>query len=190
MIIPKSVKNKTSEEIFKEYTNSNEEYILFYHGPFSQWWPSQFTINGETYNCAEQYMMMEKARLFRDMDSWVLMQLKRGPWDGTVVDFTKYPKIQKQLGRKVKDFDPDVWNENAKRIVTEANIAKFNQNDYMKEVLELTKGKKLVEASPVDNVWGTGLSLFDSNNFDKSKWKGTNWLGECLTEARIDLLGS
>lgn len=32
----------------------------------SQWYPSIFIIDGVTYNCAEQYMMAEKARIFGD----------------------------------------------------------------------------------------------------------------------------
>ena len=39
-----------------------EKFTFFWSGPFSQWHPSPFIIDGVTYNCAEQYMMAEKAR--------------------------------------------------------------------------------------------------------------------------------
>ena len=36
---------------------------------FSQWYLSYFTVNGVFYNCAEEYMMAEKARLFKDYET-------------------------------------------------------------------------------------------------------------------------
>ena len=35
----------------------------------SQWWPCTFKSNGIEYNCAEQYMMSEKAKLFKDEET-------------------------------------------------------------------------------------------------------------------------
>ena len=32
----------------------------------SQWYPASFIVDGAYYNCAEQYMMAEKTRLFGD----------------------------------------------------------------------------------------------------------------------------
>ena len=43
-----------------------ERFTFFWSGPFSQWHKSAFTLDGVVYNTAEQYMMAEKARLFRD----------------------------------------------------------------------------------------------------------------------------
>ena len=36
-------------------------------GPFSQFHPSHFTVDGHAYVCAEQYMHEQKARLFGDV---------------------------------------------------------------------------------------------------------------------------
>ncbi|CAN0330586.1 unnamed protein product, partial [Laminaria digitata] len=33
---------------------------------FSQWYTSPFTIDNELYNCAEEYMISAKAKLFGD----------------------------------------------------------------------------------------------------------------------------
>ena len=47
---------------------STEDVVLFWHSPsyFSQWSPLPFVVDGVPYSCAEQFMMAEKARLFRD----------------------------------------------------------------------------------------------------------------------------
>lgn len=45
-----------------------EKFTFFYrsHSPFSQWYPSEFVVDGLEFNCAEQYMMLKK-RSFSEM---------------------------------------------------------------------------------------------------------------------------
>ncbi|XP_028391651.1 riboflavin biosynthesis protein PYRR, chloroplastic-like [Dendronephthya gigantea] len=158
----------------------NEEFTFFWrdNSPFSQWHKSIFTLDDKTFICAEQYMMYAKAVLFNDMEiAEKILQ-------------TKDPRRQKQLGRQVKNFDRDKWNEKCKEIVKKGNTAKFSQNEKMKEKLLATKGTVLVEASPYDRIWGIGLDENDPRAKDKTKWQGTNWLGYILTEVRNDLLQS
>lgn len=42
-----------------------ENFVFFWRkeSPFSQWHPAKFTIDGLTFNCAEQYMMYNKASM-------------------------------------------------------------------------------------------------------------------------------
>jgi ribA/ribD-fused uncharacterized protein len=47
-----------------------------------------------------------------------------------------------------------------------------------------TGDKEIVEASPVDKIWGIGLHETDPDALDKSKWQGTNWLGEAIMQVR------
>ena len=49
-------------------TPTPDQFLLFWDpsSVVSQWYPSPFTINQEHYNCAEKYMMSEKAKLFGD----------------------------------------------------------------------------------------------------------------------------
>ena len=49
-------------------TYISDDVVLFWHPPsaFSQWTPSPFTVDVVEYNCAEQFMMASKARLFGD----------------------------------------------------------------------------------------------------------------------------
>ena len=49
-------------------TYISDDVVLFWHSPsaFSQWTPSPFTVDLDEYNCAEQFKMASKARLFGD----------------------------------------------------------------------------------------------------------------------------
>lgn len=154
---------------------SNEVFTFFWSGPFSQWFRADFTLDGVSYNCTEQYMMAEKARLFKD-DKTLELILK-----------STNPKEQKALGRRVKDFEENIWNKHAKEIVKRGNVAKFSQNTYLLNMLEKTKGTTLVESSPYDKIWGIGLIDSDPRALKRSTWLGQNWLGEILTEIRKDL---
>lgn len=157
---------------------SKVEYEFFYSGPFSQWCPSIFVINEVEYNCAEQYMMAQKALYFGDIDTAECIML------------TKSPRIQKKLGRAVSNFDLGKWASVAKDIVYEGNYAKFTQNKPLLDELLATYPKTLVEASPTDCVWGIGLSKYDEKRFDKKQWRGKNWLGEVLTKVRDDIMNA
>lgn len=153
-----------------------ERFTFFWDGPFSQWEPAKFTVDGTEYNCAEQYMMAEKARMFEDHDTLDRIMEEDSP------------REQKKLGRQVKGFNTDRWNARAREIVYDGNYAKFTQNSELLEKLLATAGTTLVEASPYDCVWGIGLKATDLAAKDRDKWRGTNWLGETLTGLREDLL--
>ena len=153
------------------------DYVLFWGGWPSQWHPCRFEIGGVTYNCCEQYMMAEKARVFGDGESMA------------AVLASKSPREQKALGRKVAGFDAEVWNKVCRGVVYTANLAKFSQNEELKSVLLATGTKTIVEASPTDKIWGIGLKKDDPRAIDPSKWLGKNWLGVVLMHVRATLTG-
>jgi ribA/ribD-fused uncharacterized protein len=169
---------------------AKEQFTLFYSGIFSNWWPFHgkkdctaedlgrplFTLNGVEYNCSEQMMMAEKAKLFGDNE--ILEEIMK----------PIHPKAQKALGRKIKNFNENVWNKHARPIVYIGNEAKFLQNPDLLVKLLKTKGTTLVEASPYDSIWGIGLAVEDPLALDRATWRGTNWLGEVLTTLREDFL--
>ncbi|WP_299677938.1 NADAR family protein [uncultured Tenacibaculum sp.] len=179
---------KYSNTTIQERYNTGEhlKYIFFWgHQPnkdgsiskscFSQWWESDFVINGITYKTAEHYMMAEKARLFNDEE--VLEEILS----------SNHPHDVKQLGRKVKGFNSSVWDNQKYLIVYKGNLGKFSQNDALKEFLMNTKDRILVEASPYDKVWGVGLASDYKNIENPNRWKGLNLLGFVLMEVRDHL---
>ena len=155
----------------------SEKFTFFWRSqsPFSNWHPADFEIDGIRYNCTEQYMMHQKAVLFKDEEI------------AAKVLNTASPKQQKALGRKVKSFDQAVWEEQCKQIVYDGNYAKFTQNETLLRELLATDGTTVVEASPVDRIWGIGLSAENPKAASRETWRGKNWLGEILTQLREDL---
>lgn len=150
---------------------TNDKFVFFWGGPFSQWFKSDFTINGTKYNCAEQYMMAQKALQFGDDEAYKeIMRLKD-------------PSKQKAVGRQVKNFDPNKWNTICRKVVYDANLAKFS-DPTLKQYLLDTGNKEIVEASPYDRIWGIGLGTDDPRCLDKTQWQGTNWLGEAIMQVR------
>ena len=150
-----------------------EEFHFFWKSPLGQWNKSPFVDeNKTTYFCAEQYMMYQKALLFADLTMAYKILNERSP------------KRQQEFGRLVKNFDKDIWDRHAELIVINGNFLKFSQNEPQRNLLLSTVGKTLVEASPYDMIWGIGLDENNPDRFDRTKWRGTNLLGECLMKVR------
>lgn len=144
---------------------------------FSQWWTAPFTLDGVRYPTAEHYMMAEKARLFGDDET--RRRVLQAP----------HPGAAKKLGRQVNPFDEAAWQAARVEIVIRGNTAKFEQNDPLKAYLLGTKERVLVEASPVDRIWGIGLAADDPRAEDPEQWRGLNLLGFALMEVRSRLRG-
>jgi ribA/ribD-fused uncharacterized protein len=92
------------------------------------------------------------------------------------------------LGRQVQNFDDAIWKQNAMGIVYKGSYAKFTQNENLKKHLLKTEGTTLVEASPMDAIWGIGMGADNPKAQDRKTWRGKNQLGEILTKLREDLL--
>lgn len=150
------------------------KYTFFYKSKLSQWHMVKFVVEGVTFNCAEQFMMYKKALLFNDLETAKL-----------IMD-ADHPREQQRLGRIVKNYNQEIWDTHKYTIVYNGNYNKFKQNKEDLEWLLKTEGL-LVEASPVDDVWGVGLSANDPLIQDEKNWRGKNLLGKVLTEVRETL---
>lgn len=168
---------KYESKLLKSTFYPEKEFVFFWHGPLSQWHKSNFhcTYLNVEVNCAEQAMMLSKAKLFNDMETYDLI-LK-----------ADHPKEQKTLGRSVKNFVTENWQRVCYDIVKCINIDKFSQNEDLKELLFLTYPNMLVEASPFDNIWGIGMAVDNKDILNTAKW-GQNLLGHALTSVRRTLM--
>ncbi|KXH56576.1 hypothetical protein CSAL01_03410 [Colletotrichum salicis] len=155
-------------------------------GYLSQWWtsnpftqspspslssPSSSSATPITFKTAEHYMMHAKALLFTD------------PSVARSVLKADHPRKVKALGRKVHNFNEAVWNENRERIVREGNLLKFRSAPGLRRQLLATGERELVEASPMDRIWGIGFAPGKAVGVDRDRW-GLNLLGKILMEVR------
>ena len=174
-----------SLETPEEYGYKIENGIcLFNRGPLSQWWgvfPGQYSLfiddSLTSYNCCEQFMMVNKALLFNanDINLDICNQILA----------EKYPSKQKELGRQIKNFDQTVWNECKYKLVFRGNLMKFQQNAHLGDFLrQFPIDTIFAEATPWDRIWGTGLDISSPFAFDMNNWPGQNLLGKVISKVR------
>lgn len=144
----------------------------FYPGCLSQFWPAPFVVDGVTYPAAEHWMMAEKARLFGDVDVLETILTARTA------------AAAKAAGRAVRGYSEDAWEAVRYEVVVAGNLAKFSQHADLGRYLVSTGDRVLVEASPLDRVWGIGLAEGDEAAASPSRWRGRNLLGFALMDVR------
>ena len=166
--------------------NPNNKFLFFWgHQPskdrtitktcFSQWWESTFKVDGIEYKSAEHWMMAKKALLFDDQEIF-----------DKIIE-VKSPSEAKKLGREVKNYNDETWLKKRFQIVKEGNFHKFCQKENLLEFLLNTNDRILVEASPVDPIWGIGMASDHKDINNPEKWQGLNLLGFALMEVRDEL---
>ena len=88
------------------------------------------------------------------------------------------PRKAADIGRdNTRIINPN-WDEIKVAVMVKALTLKFDQNPEIKGKLVETKGKYLVEDSPIDSYWGCGADR-----------KGYNYLGRCLMAVRAGYVG-
>ena len=168
-----------------------EQFELFYSNNtiYSNFYPATFTDPQLKFPCGsvyhnsqefsfvhvEQYMHACKALLFKDDET-----LDR------ILSATD-PMETKKLGREVAGFEDDVWCSVARDIVTRGCWLKFSQNEVLWQQMERTEGRTFVECAPRDRRWGIGLGTKNPLCVNRNKWRGLNWLGECLDATRAHI---
>ncbi|WP_324670763.1 NADAR family protein [Hymenobacter sp. GOD-10R] len=179
----------TLDWLLSNYEKGKRQKYLFFwgHQPsksgeltascFSQWWNAPFVVDNVRYNTAEHWMMAQKALLFHDTAVFEKVLVAKTPGEA------------KTLGRQVRNFDEPLWLEKRFEIVVTGCLHKFGQHQDLRDFLLNTKNRVLVEASPVDRIWGIGLAADDEKAENPKRWNGLNLLGFALMEAR-DVLGA
>jgi len=177
---------RNNEHLLKELSLGKKLKYIFFWGHqneskaitkscFSQWYQSPFEENGIRYLTAEHYMMYAKAVLFDDLNV------------AKKVLVAKTPGEAKVLGREIQGFDEELWLSHRFEIVVKGNLAKFSSDPRLAEFLLNTGNRVIVEASPVDSIWGIGLAQDNPLIETPENWQGLNLLGYALMEVRSKL---
>jgi ribA/ribD-fused uncharacterized protein len=155
-------------------------YLFFYGGKdgiYSNWYKTKLCdiVHGIDFPNSEQAYMWHKARFFNDVKSQKLLE-----------NFNLHPREAKEIGRGISGYDELSWRAVRYGFMVLVNLDKFQDNKSLLEQLLATGNLTLVEASPVDKIWGIGLGLDTPDNIlvDESKWQGQNLLGKALMEVR------
>lgn len=156
--------------------------VFFYgvknvNGEFSNHFVREFKVNGNTFSCVEQYMMAQKAIIFRDFETF------------NKIMNSKDAVEMKHLGREVKNFNAEKWDEVKVKVVKNAVFAKFSQNWDLREMLLATGDKLIAESNPMDRTWGIGICKSDKEVMNKMEEWGDNLLGKIMMEVRDELRG-
>lgn len=155
--------------------------IICFHNPeeengfLSNWFLSDFTVNEVKYSSVEQFMMYKKAIRFQDIEK------------AQQILSTNDVALIKEYGRQVKGYNDSIWCGIRQMVVYEGLLAKFSQNNILRNKLLQTHNDILAECAVKDRVWGIGLSMKDPERLDLAKWRGQNLLGYTLMMVRDEL---
>jgi len=141
-------------------------------GWLAPWTPTPFVTEVGRFGSAEHHFMHGKARLFGD--EAIAGKILRASSPGQA----------RELGRRVRGFQEDTWIAERKRLMDEANLAKFRALPALEEYLRSTWPAVLVQASALDTVWGSGLDLEDPFLRSPGQWPGQNLVGFSLMKVR------
>ena len=150
-----------------------QTHLYFLRGVFSNFQTCTVVYKGLTFPTTEHAFMWEKARHFGDTQACMEILSVKSPADA------------KAIGRRVKNFKPDVWDKVSEGYMYAVNFAKYEQNPVLAQYLLSTGSKTLVEANgKPDLIWSCGLYANDPRIEDSSKWPGKNLLGKVLMRVR------
>lgn len=145
------------------------------NGYLSNWYLSEFIVDGIKFSSMEQYMMYEKALLFQDQEA-----------AEKILQTDNVAEI-KALGRAVQHFDDKIWIKVREEIVYRGVREKFRQNPELAEKLGRTGEEIIAECAVKDRIWGIGLFMKDENRHCIDRWRGQNLLGKILMRVREDI---
>jgi ribA/ribD-fused uncharacterized protein len=152
------------------------------NGYMSNFYPSDFVLEGVRYNSVEQRYQAMRARMTQQPD------LEREIMWETADLYGDGQKRMLFLGRECLDRRPDMiptWDKAATGIMLEAVTEKFLQNPTLGSLL-LDTGMRPLGESTMHTVWGTALRPTHRDAYDTGCW-GHNLLGLVLIFIRYQL---
>ena len=153
---------------------TGKDHFAFRSGsPLSNFYEQAYTVRGFTYHSGEHEFQLGKAMYFRDWDSF------------DAISKCKTPLEAKRLGRKVQNFDADLWSLHSLAIMRQV-CANRVQLESVQVALALSLDLDIVEAAPRDTIWGTGYGLDRSAEGES---RGYNKLGIIWTNTRTKIYG-
>lgn len=162
---------------FRPQVERETEQVLAFFGwrsSFSNFHPVTFEIAGHQYSNVETYYQYSKAIFCDRQDiAWKILG-------------ASHPRICKNLGDSLKCDDQTTLQQKSLEWMLSGLIAKFSQNEVLKEKL-LNTGEITLAESSTDKFWSTGLRLDDNNAMRPSEWKGSNNMGKLLMRVRETL---
>ena len=155
-----------------------DEYVFFYKDWLSNYQRTKFDVEWKgvkyTFTSTEQGFMYIKAITFGDNVT------------AQKILNTDDPNRCRKLGRQVKGYNDAEWAKIRYDVFYTLNWAKYTQDKKLQEKLldPQFDGKKFIEASPIDKIWGIGYAEDNPNiEFTDMYW-GKNYLGRILTNIR------
>ena len=171
-VTPCVCKSDYEEVLHTPYTDQVICFFTF-NSPLSNMYSCSFMLGNDTYNCAEQFITMQKALLFGNVTL------------ASKLHTMTSPHAMKRLAKHVGDSL--LWHEHAHDLIMPGIFAKFEQNDCLRKFLLWTGEREIVEASR-DRFWGAGHDLESMDLWVPSLRTGRNVMGRILMEVRALLL--
>ncbi|MCR5587330.1 MAG: TIGR02452 family protein [Lachnospiraceae bacterium] len=159
---------------FIGFLQPNKEY-----GFLSNSFRCEFTDNnGVKYTSVDQYLMYQKALTFNDEEA-----AKR-------IIAVNDPAVVRDFGRKVRNYDDEIWKGKRQLILNDAIQMKFSQNAGLQGMLVNTGDALLAECNPHEATYGIGVSIFTKGIDNKENWDGANLTGHTLMNYRDKVKGT
>ena len=159
---------------FIGFLQPNKEY-----GFLSNSFRCEFTDNnGVKYTSVDQYLMYQKALIFNDEEA-----AKR-------IIAVNDPAVVRDFGRKVRNYDDEIWKGKRQLILNDAIQMKFSQNAGLQGMLVNTGDALLAECNPHEATYGIGVSIFTKGIDNKENWDGANLTGHTLMNYRDKVKGT
>lgn len=159
------------KDMFSNHFRSDYKFCLPRHEAKGVW-----------FTTGEHMMMYEKAELFGD------------EWTAKAILAVHRPHEAKMLGRGVKGFDNAIWEEKRSNIVENVCYCRlvYDTTLRIEAIQHRLAGRKFVEASDRDRIWGIGLNEDHPMIHEEENWLGLNLLGKAwdrATDALINCCG-